>query len=212
MRRVQLWHGDLLTGQAEVEAVSDNFTRAGIDVDVVDGTQRTRADFVNAYTASDLDVLWVSSHAHFGHWRPDKTAVALTEALTISLSQFATMQPPDNGRRLLVLNTCDSASVTALGGPSTVGVAATAAGRRQAVAGHLWPVHFRPATVFGALLAIGLVAHDRFDDAFLFATAHRSQPDVVDTLEEEGLNRVAEYAAYEDTRTFLDLASPIMMI
>ena len=207
--RAEIWFGDLLLAQEEAEAVQAILKNMGVDVHLVESASRTVSSFASSYQNPELDLLWVSSHAALGHWRPDETVLILSSSNEIALAEFDALAPPGERRRLLVLNSCESAAASGLGGPSTVGLAGVAAGRTQAVISHLWPVSTRAAYTFGVMLAVGLVREPTFFGAFSFAQSALT-PEPAGCLP-EGLNpRIANYLMQEEA-TFLDRASPVFV-
>lgn len=78
------------------------------------------------------------------------------------------MPTPRVGRRLLILDACDSGAVPIYGGLSDLGFGPLLSSNTQAVISHRWPVEQFPSAVFNLLLAYGLRSH-LFYAAYHFA-------------------------------------------
>jgi hypothetical protein len=212
LRRAEIWWGDLLFAREEAEVVARILRYAGVEVSMIEAAAADAQSFRRSYTDPGVDLLWIASHADFDHWQPDDTAMVLASNLRIGLEELAGLPKPTGGRRLLVLNSCDSATMAGLGGPSTVGLAGVVAGRTQAVVAHLWPVRWQSAAAFGALLGVGLVNSGSFRDAFRFATRALSSDDWALALTQIGEYEFVKHV-YSGVieRTFLDRASAVLV-
>ncbi|MFF5759844.1 CHAT domain-containing protein [Streptomyces longwoodensis] len=212
---VQLWCGDAPFARAEADVLETVFSYAGIHCDVVSGDEVTRSNFLASYERDDYDVLWVAAHGRHPLMDPDDSSIVLTSTEQVPLQDLASASLPSTGqRRLLVLNTCDSAAANAQGPYDDHGLARSVADPRQAVIGHLWPVPGGAAVVFGALLACELADGTGFAEAF--ATALRGMQDtwhnLARRLGDRGLGeQIAE--ALDDYRdpTLLDWGSPAFL-
>jgi CHAT domain-containing protein len=212
IRRADIWWGDLLFAQEEAEAVASILRRDGVEVRVVAAAGEDARSFRESYADPDVDLLWIASHSAFGHWQPDATTLVVASNLRIGLEEFAGWPKPVAGRRLLVLNSCDSAAMTGLGGPSTVGLAGVAAGRTQAVVAHLWPVSWYNAAAFGLCLAAGLLNHGVFNDSFAFATRTLSSDNWKSHLTRIAPDPLLRRLGDEPVgRTFLDRTSAVLV-
>lgn len=116
LRRAEIWFGDLLFAQEEAIMVSRILEVQGVYVEMVDASRAGATRFRESYLDAELDLLWVASHAEFGHWQPDQTALVLASDKHVSLHEFAYLRPPGGDRRLLVLNACDGAAAASLAG------------------------------------------------------------------------------------------------
>lgn len=173
LRRAEIWFGDVTLAEHEARAVAAILRRASIRVDTVDGVAAGSSRFLSAYSDPDLDLLWLSSHAEFGHWLPRNTRLVFDHRgeIFLTIGDLLGSRQPTGPRRLLVLDSCASGTLSALGGPSTLGLAGATAGPSQAVVSHLWPVGFLAAAVSGVLLASGLGKGLGFYAAFLYSSA-----------------------------------------
>lgn len=214
LSRAEIWYGDLLGAKEEADAVAEILHDAGCAVEVVAGQDAGVDGFRSSYESNELDLLWVSGHASFGHDSVEATELELAADQTLSLRDLMDLRTPRVGRRLLVLNSCESAVVEGLGGPSTIGVGGLLAGSTQAVVCHLWPTHFKAAARFGVLLALGLSERSGFVGAF--ASTLRSLiggPDAVrDRMSAhpaaEGIARLWDPAS---SAGFVEVASPVFL-
>ncbi|MEU1407701.1 CHAT domain-containing protein [Streptomyces sp. NPDC005728] len=212
---VQLWCGDAPFAQAEAEVLKTVFSYAGIRCDIVNGDEVTRTNFLASYERDDYDVLWVAAHGRHPLMDPDDSSILLTSTEQVPLQELAAAPLPSTAqRRLLVLNTCDSAAANAQGPYDDHGLARSVAGPRQAVIGHLWPVPGGAAVVFGALLACELADGSGFAEAFEEALRafQDTWPNLARRFGDRGLGaQIAE--ALDDFRdpTLLDWGSPAFL-
>jgi hypothetical protein len=166
-RRVLIWDsGELLSGPREVEALQIVAANASdTTIDIV--TAGTAEQFRNHYQDPDIDLLWVVSHGEYDHYSPHQSRIPVNAHQNVTLNELLAVQPTWDGRRLLVLNSCDGAASASYGGPTEFGFAPALASDKQAVISHLWPVQsFHVAPAFGAVLMAGIVSVQSYADAF----------------------------------------------
>ncbi len=214
VERAQLWVGDSVGADEEIRAVRAVLSEAGAEVEVVRAADAGVTRFRDEYQRKDLDLLWVTGHAEFGHQWVEDTKLILSSTKALSLRDLMGLPRLRNGRRLLVLNSCESGTVAGLGGPSTVGIGGMLAGGGQAVVSHLWPVGYREAARFGGLLALGLARDRGFLPAFDFALRKIIDgPDAVrDALHTHAATgELADRWDPADSHTFLGVASPCLL-
>ncbi len=214
IRRADVWFGDLVGAEEEAAVVQDVLASSGCDVSVVESRHATALDFRDAYESTDADLLWIVSHASFGHVRPRDTRLQLSSQTSISLDQLSEYAKPSGDRRLLVLNCCESGVNAGLGGPSTIGIGSQLACSSQAVVSHMWPVGFREALIFGALLARFLADEQEFFTAFdcTIRTLLAGQISVRDALPQvEVLQSHTAHWDLAELGGFLRVASPCFL-
>ena len=166
VRRVVIWPTAVAGVDEEVDAVQALFGAASIDVEVVPDDSRVD-HFRDVYARDDIDVLWLTCHGEQKLYRPEHSLLVLGEDQELSLEEILTFAAPRGAeRRLLVLNACDSAAGTILGGPAEFGIGAAFAGPSQSVVGHMWSIPFTEAAGFGAVLAAGLAQGLSYRDGF----------------------------------------------
>lgn len=164
VRRIVVWPS--VTGADwEADAIRVAFDGTDAIVEVLDGTM-TAERFIEAYEAATTDVLWIASHGERAPYRPHESRLVLGEGVELSLRDLLGLRVPDAGRRLLVLNSCDSGETATYGGLGEFGLGAAIAGPNQAVVAHLWPVGIREAASFGALVAVALAEGHSFYAAY----------------------------------------------
>jgi CHAT domain len=101
--------------------------------------------------------MWVSCHGEHGAFEPERSMLTLSGQHVLTLEQMLELRTPRaEGRRLLVLNACDSGTAAQFGGIWEFGIGAVLAGPTQAVVGHQWSIGFVEAAGFGAVLAAAL--------------------------------------------------------
>ncbi len=122
--------------------------------------------FLQEYRSKVHDIIWVISHGDFRHHQPHTSALQMAEGHRLGVQELLALRVPEHGRRLLVVNSCDGGTAAPLNAPAELGIAASVAGRHQAVVSHICPVHPLAALVFGAVFAKHLVEGNGFFAAF----------------------------------------------
>lgn len=198
-QRVLLWYGGTLMDDRERDGIVPIFASAGIAVDLVPREERTKSRFLECYSDPKYDVIWVTAHGEYDHFKPHETYITLDEQAEIHLPllEIESIELPRCGRRLLVLNICDGATAGALGGALGLGLANSLAGARQAVISHGWPVHQSISPIFAGLLATELAQQAKpYFEAFCNTLTSLNQPkdDLVQTLRDasRSLTTIAE--------------------
>lgn len=175
----------------------------------------TAANFLTAYQRDDHDVIWVAAHGRHPLLDPDESAILLSSTEQVPLQELAAASVPSTAqRRLLVLNTCDSAAANAQGPYDDFGLARSVAGPDQAVIGHLWPVPGGAAVVFGALLACELADGSGFSEAFgtALGALQARWNDLARRFQDRGVGaEIAEALHDFHDPTLLDWGSPAFL-
>jgi hypothetical protein len=200
-RRIVIWDsGELWSAPLEIEAlqtVAANATDTTIDIDIV--TAGTAEHFTDLYRDPDIDILWLVSHGEYDHYSPHQSRIPVNLDQNVTLNELLAIQPTWNGRRLLVLNSCDGAASASYGGPTDFGFAPTLASAKQAVISHLWPVEsFHVAPAFGAILMAGVIDGKPCTVAFANSVRHIVQgwDAVAAELERLGATDLADAARH----------------
>jgi hypothetical protein len=156
IRRGVIWFSDEDYYSAmEADAVGELMEAAGIRCDRMSGQEHTKEDFLAMYANSEYDVLWVAGHGEYDRWNPRSPSILVGGDSEIGIDELLALPiaPDTGGRRLFVLNICDSGAAAVFGGMHKLGLAPMLASREQAVVGHLWPVDPLVAAAFGVKLA-----------------------------------------------------------
>jgi hypothetical protein len=176
IRRVSVWVGGLLHEEFELDAIRHIASHAGWTVDVHRLEAPTMADLRAFYEDPKPDLLWVISHGAHDPFSVSGTGLHLSDESLVALDDLMAWRIPAAGRRLLVLNSCSGAAVQGRGGLARIGVAQSLVSGRQAVVGHLWPIHWSAGLAFGAALAACL-GNDPAERAVFAATRLMRQPE-----------------------------------
>jgi hypothetical protein len=169
----------------EVDLVSA--LMAGIGATVVREPASFKA-FGKYYEDPSIDLLWLASHAQFEHLRPEQSAIMLGNDCVGLDALAALREPKSEGRRLIVLNTCDAGMSAPLGGLMGFGLGPSIASPHQAVVSHLWATWSIVAACFGVGLAASLAHGSSFAAAYADATRLliAGRKDLVECLEKYG--------------------------
>jgi hypothetical protein len=181
LRRAVVWVGGALLADREREVVADILGSAGVDLTIRNEQNMKRDQFLTDYARGDWDLFWVGAHGMFDALEPDETHLLLAEGERIGPDDLMVKNEYAQGRRLLVLNACDTGTTAILGGLGEHGLATVAASPVQAVICHLWPIQsVTTAPVFAGLLTSALVDGGSFFAAYSSVVSHLSGgPDAI---------------------------------
>lgn len=209
--KVQFWCGDVHSAYQEFKILKEIFENVGIEIDLVSTEDVSRTRFLTDYESDTYDVIWVASHGIRPPYQPDEATIQLREGEELSLHDLQSVSCPSNGRRrLLVLNTCDSAASNNYSPFEEMGLGRGIVGPKQAVIGHLWRVDSSAALLLGALLAAGLSDRSPFTEAFGHALTilQAGWSDIAAELQSHGVGALAAEALHNfNAPTILDWGS-----
>lgn len=211
--RVALLKGDVPGASWEAEAVELAFAGRA-EIDLIELTAAT--DFITAYGDPAYDIIWLASHGAQDLYSPHATVLHLTLDVTVDAAELDALVVPQLGRRLLVLNACDSAAAGHLGGMGQLGLSPWLAGPHQAVIGHQWLADQYFAAAFGAAMAVELAAGTTFFAAFerSVSTISKGPQHARTALEPAlpGIELMDRLAARNDDTTIFDWGSPAFLV
>lgn len=188
VRTVGIWTGgDSHTEQLETDFLVSTFRRHGIGVEVASGGTRSQEQFHAFYSNQRYDIVWVSSHGEYDHWRPDEVKIQIAPATFVYADALIGREVRGRTRRLLVLNICDGGRYPpGSGALPYIGFAPSLTTEHQATISHLWPVEGFSAALFGALLGKELVSGKGFFPSFCSAILQMrsNEPNIADVLSE----------------------------
>lgn len=161
LRRLSIWEGNLLSGHFEIEMLKNVSAREEWDIEVSKavagkGHAQTLNSFREWYEDTTADVLWLISHGEYDPFASEGMRVEIGAGYWATLRDISTWKIPAEGRRLLVLNACNSATAQGRAGLPRIGLAQILAGSCQSVVGNLWPAEPGAASVFGSCLVKSL--------------------------------------------------------
>jgi len=172
IKKVLIWQGDLPMAQYECEGLQQIFEKQQIEVSRYNWYEHTATDFANAYQDDLFDLVWMSCHGQFDHFRPHNSYLVLNRDMgdipeqTLSLEELVYERAEDKGRRLLALNACDGATTTLLNSPGSVGFGAALASPAQSLLSHQWPIDDYAGLMLGLLLGIALANGRSYLEAY----------------------------------------------
>ncbi len=175
IRRIAVWTGGLLHETFELDAIRHVAHHVGWAVDVHGSADATHVDLRRFYEDGAADVLWVISHGAHDPFAVRGTGLHMPDETLVDLEELSSWRTPGDGRRLLILNSCSGATAQGRAGIARIGLAQSLVSGRQAVVGHLWPVHWTAGLAFGAALAASLEA-DPTEAAALAAAGRMQEP------------------------------------
>ena len=170
VKTVLFWSGNSITSEVEETALNEIFSSTGINFEIHKEGNSTLQQFISKINEIDPEIVWISSHAEFGYYEPNKSKIHLSEAETIDIRNFHYLINNGNNRRLLILNVCESGVHAGTGEFKNLGFPNLLVAKNQDIISHLWLAESRFAYVFGILLAIDIAYHGgNYFDAFKFS-------------------------------------------
>lgn len=156
IRQINVWMGEILNGQFELEAIRLVADRAEWYLKVFQTEAPTVEEFRVFYEDPGADILWVISHGEHNPFMVEGTNLHVGGTTYVTLEQLRNFSVPGKDRRLIVLNSCSSAATQLRGGLGRIGIAQSLASCKQSVVGNLWPITPSAALTYGAILAAQL--------------------------------------------------------
>lgn len=178
IHRAAIWYsGEDNYSEMEAKAVAEILEAVGVTCIRMCGYEKTKDDFLNLYSDASLDLLWVAGHGECDRWDPSSPAILVGAGAQVFMDDLLALSASATGRRLLVLNICDSGAASVFGGIHKLGLAPMLAAGHQSIVGHSWPVDPIIAAGFGVKLAKELVSERRgFFAAYERALAALREP------------------------------------
>lgn len=162
VKKVLLWCFGTRTSDPERELVEKIFKQWGIEVDAVDIENLSKVDFIDKYSSSEYDVVWLATHGDYKHFSPHKSQIEILNEVHIEVEEIFETEPKVDGQRLLFLNICDGATAASYNALYDIGIGASLCNKNQAVLSHIWPIEVDYALVFALLYAHYLAKGDSF--------------------------------------------------
>jgi CHAT domain-containing protein len=180
-RKILIWCDplqDLRTSSYEKESIETICRAHNIRCESVSGDECTVDGFLHKYADEEYDLIWVICHGNFDYDDYFNSELVVSRHGAVTLEQVKRLTPAGSKRRLLVLNSCQSAcSTVRYDGMGFVGFGTQLANQAQSVIGHLWPVSQMAASIFGAVLMGNLVLQSSWE-----AALNKTRKDLVNPL------------------------------
>jgi len=192
IKKILIWQGDLPMAQYECDGLQQIFEQKGIQVERYNWIDHTPEEFALAYQDDSYDLVWMSCHGQFNHFRPHDSYLLLNRATDevpekrLQLDQLLYHREKAIGRRLLALNACDGATTTLLNSPGSVGFGASLVSCSQSLLSHQWPIDDYAGLVLGLLVGVSLAEGKTYLESFKDALLvfFKGQEAVVETLKQ----------------------------
>jgi hypothetical protein len=163
-RRALIWAGSTFLGVQQADWIAE-ILRPQIHVTVASGDEET---FTSEFSNPEYDAVWVTTHGEFDHMDPHRSKLVINEDTEMTFNDLRKIRTPAQGRRLVILDACDSGAEPIYGGLSSLGFGPLLASSSQAVICYRWPVEQFASAIFNVLLALGLRTRS-FYGAYEFA-------------------------------------------
>jgi hypothetical protein len=178
-REILVWNAGTLLAEQQAQWLS-RILQPHVGVTIASGDME---DFRSKYSDQKYDAIWITTHGEFDHNDPHRSGLKLSETLTLTFDQLRSMPVPTGGRRLLILDACDSGAVPVYGGLSDLGFGPLMASKTQATISHRWPIEQFASAMFNALLALGLRSTSPYlAYEFAVSTMIRGKESIADEL------------------------------
>jgi hypothetical protein len=165
-RRALIWTGGTLIDEQQAHWIVDTLG-PHVHVTIAAGNkERFRSEFTDA----EYDVIWITTHGEFDHMDPHRSRLTICEGTELTFEDISRIPIPQQCRRLLILDACDSGAVPVYGGLSDLGFGPLLASAHQAIICHRWPVEQYASALFNVVLAYSLRSK-RFYEAYECAVA-----------------------------------------
>ncbi|TBY46758.1 CHAT domain-containing protein [Rhizobium leguminosarum] len=215
IKTLSIWPGATQTTDAEVEVLAYVAGAAGWHVKVTSGTLDREA-FRQFYEDAEADLLWVIGHGEQVSDDLSRTGIVMEDGDMASLADITSFDLPGEGRRLLVLNICSSATAQTFNGMARSGLAQELVSPRQQVIGHLWPIDYYAALAFGSSLAVGLIREPPPAALRAASLLMRDQVKLINVLTEispdlQAIQRLSGQRAAEVTQNVLSWGCPVIL-
>ncbi|MBV4357360.1 CHAT domain-containing protein [Pinibacter aurantiacus] len=152
INNVLVCSGSTFMSELQTNGIKEIFESNNIQVTIWESRNNTLASFITEYSSAAYDLIWILGHGEYDAYQTEKTFLSLSEEINISVEELRKLSPSYVDRRLLILDTCDSAS-RGLVGPGAIGIGAVLINKHQSVIGHSWPVENISSLIMGLLLS-----------------------------------------------------------
>jgi len=177
IKNISVWVSNgIMHASFEVAAINYIAKAAGWSVRIYEDSNASIENFRDFYEDKDADILWVISHGSFDRFNEQNTGLVLSDNLFISSETIKNWTINTTERRLLVLNSCSSATAQGRGGRAIFGFAHGITSSRQMVVAHLWPIPWLSGLAFGAAFIANLMTED-IEKAFYLARINMQDPE-----------------------------------
>jgi hypothetical protein len=123
--------------------------------------------FKEIYCSDEYDVIWLTTHSEFNHHNAHASLIHLSSSSNINLEAVIELKTRNTeNRRLLFLNSCESAVSTMTDTFYPLGFGPLLSKNNQAVISHLWSVEPRVAMLYGLILLVNISKSDNFFQAY----------------------------------------------
>ncbi len=153
IRKIFIWQGFTQMAEYERLGLEEIFRLDACEVTFANCWESTKDDFLMHYSKSDYDLVWILGHGQFNHQSAHLAYLDLGNEISVSIDELISAPLTHAGRRLLIIDACDGANSALSNNPASIGIAASAVGKRQSVMSHHWPIEDILGLILGLLVA-----------------------------------------------------------
>jgi CHAT domain-containing protein len=158
-----------------------------IDYEVFTGNECSKKIFMEKYIDKSFDLIWLMCHGSFNFNNPYETSLKISSNDEINILELERLTPERTGRRLLVLNACQSGcSSIRYDSMGFSGLGPSLTSPYQSVIGHLWLAESFAASIIGTVLMGNLITSTEYGNALnkTLQLVTKDKAELLDTLKQ----------------------------
>lgn len=155
VKKALIWadpDGSLNVAKFEIEALTHLLSTHDIDWELYGGSDCTKDLFLEKYSDSQFDLIWIISHGEFNSDNPPFSRLHISANEEITAWDLQQCIPSREDKRFLILNACQSGVAgMRFNSMGFLGIAPSITNESQTVLGHLWQADSLAAATLGTL-------------------------------------------------------------
>ncbi|QLK09746.1 hypothetical protein BMG_6547 (plasmid) [Priestia megaterium] len=155
IKKALIWadpDGSLPVATFEIDALIHLLSIYDIDYEFYSGSDCTKDLFMEKYSDSDFDLIWVISHGEFNSDNPPFSRLHISADEEVTAWELQNCIPSRENKRFLILNACQSGVAgVRFNSMGFLGIAPSITNELQTVLGHLWHVDSLASATLGTL-------------------------------------------------------------
>lgn len=166
VKKVFIWQGYTQMSEIERMGVTEIFEKFRVEVTYLVASEATKEEFLQHYANVDYDVFWILGHGEILSDEMHLSYLDFGDDITVSIDDLKKVYYKSQKRRLLFMDTCDSATTGLQNNPSALGLGVSVLSNCQSVFGHSWPVENIGSLIHGLLLATFLGQGHTYEECY----------------------------------------------
>jgi CHAT domain len=174
IKKALIWadpDGSLPVATFEIDALIHLLSTYDIGYEFYCGSDCTKDLFLEKYSDSDFDLIWVISHGEFNSDNPPFSRLHISADEEITAWELQQCIPSRENKRFLILNACQSGVAgVRFNSMGFLGIAPSITNESQTVLGHLWHVDSLASATLGTLTLHCLLQKNTLPHALKWAS------------------------------------------